>query len=106
MFKTTGLDKIQRQFTALRRRTESLSRQRSVPLRDLLTPSFLRRCSRFTSFDDLCRSSGFKTETQADFEAIPNRDWDAFIRKETSFRTWKAMLDSAAAEYAKGKLGL
>ena len=52
------------------------------------------------------KKSGFKVESQEDFEAIPDDVWDEFIRNNTSFASWKEMLQAAGAAWAKAKLDL
>jgi hypothetical protein len=101
----TGLKELERQFEELRQRAESMSGEQSVPLTDLLTPDFLAACSTFSSADEMFERSGFSVESQKDFAAIPDDAWDAFIRANTSYFSWKEMLDAAGAAWAKGKLG-
>ena len=52
------------------------------------------------------QASGFKIETPENFAAIPDEDWDAFIRSISSFADWKSMLNEAGKEWAAQKLGL
>ena len=56
------------------------------------------------SFDALLEASGFKVESQADFEAIPDAEWEKVIRSQTSFSSWRQMQEKAGEEYAKKKL--
>lgn len=105
-FKITGLDKLQDKLKDMQRRASALHGTRSVPISEMLTPAFLRKHSRFGSTDEMFAASGFQVESQEDFEKIPDAEWDAFVSKATTFRTWKAMLGAAAADYAKKKIGL
>ena len=105
MLSITGLDKLQDQLKDIQRRARALHGKRSVPISEMLTPTFLRKHSPFTSADEMFVASGFKIKSQEDFEKVPDLEWDAFISKSTTFRTWKAMLNSAAADYAKKELG-
>jgi hypothetical protein len=77
-----------------------------VPLLELLTPSFVSACSQFWDAEALFKASGFSVESQDDFNAIPQSDWDEFIRANTSFENWQALLDAAVAEWTKKQLGL
>lgn len=103
--KITGLDELQRKLRALSERTEAIGGEHSVPIGDLLTPTFLAGCTLFNSADELFEKSGFKVETQADFEAIPDDDWEGFVRGNTSFASWKEMLQAAGARWAEDKIG-
>ena len=79
MFKITGLDEAMKKLNDLQR---------------------------FGSADEMYQASGFKIETPEDFAAIPDEDWDAFIRSISSFADWKSMLNEAGKEWAAQKLGL
>ncbi len=103
--KITGLDELQRKLQDLSRKAEAVGGEHSVPITELLTPTFLAGCTLFNSADELFEKSGFKVESQADFDAIPNDVWDEFIRGNTSFPSWKEMLQAAGANWAKEKLG-
>jgi hypothetical protein len=74
MLKMTGLDEFQRKLNDMAPQAESLSGNHSVPVPDLLTPDFLRRCSRFQSAEEMFEASGFKVESAEDFAAIPDAE--------------------------------
>lgn len=78
----------------------------SVPLSEVLTDEFVQKNSHFDSLEKLVNASGYTVESQEDFEAIPDEEWDRFISENTSFDFWQEMIDSAGAFYAKNKLGL
>jgi len=105
VLKITGLDEFQDMLNDLAQRAESLSGTQNIPLPELLTPDFLSRCSHFQSADALFEASGFKIETPEDFAAIPDAEWDEFIRANTSFATWEEMLGKAGGEWAARRLG-
>lgn len=105
MLKVTGLDDLQRKLNDIGRRAESLSKTQNVPLPELLAPDFLRRCSRFQSATEMFEASGFKVESAEDFAAIPDAEWDQFIRTQTSFVSWDAMLGEAGGAWAARGLG-
>lgn len=105
MFKITGLDEAMKKLNDLQRKAEAINKQ-SVPVGEVLTPAFLLRHTPFGSADEMYQASGFKIETPEDFAAIPNEDWDAFIRSISSFSDWKSMLNEAGKEWAAQKLGL
>jgi hypothetical protein len=104
MLKVTGLEELQRELNDMARRAEDLSGTHSVPISELLTPDFLLQCSRFHSLDEMFEASCFKTESEADFAAIPDAAWDEFIRANTSFANWEAMQGEAASAWAARRL--
>jgi hypothetical protein len=106
MLKITGLDELQRKLDDLARNAQNLSGKQDVPITELLTPSFLSRCSRFQSAKELFEASGFKLESADDFAAIPHAEWDGFIHANTSFASWEIMLGEAGGEWTARQLGL
>lgn len=106
MFEIKGLDEFKEKIEDLANRAEKLGGTRSVPLPDLLTPAFLRSCSRFTSVEEMFEAGGFKFDSVEEFEAIPEERMDAFIKSTTSYESWNKMLEGAAAEWTKNQLGL
>jgi hypothetical protein len=105
MLRVTGLDELQRKLDDMARRAEDLSGKQNVPITELLTPDFLLRCSRFHSAEEMFKASGFKVDTAEDFAAVPDAAWDEFIRANTSFPTWEAMLGEAGGAWAARRLG-
>jgi hypothetical protein len=104
--KVTGLEQLQKKLNDLKNKVESISSERSVPISELLTPDFLATCSTFSSAAEMFERSGFNVESQEDFAAIPDDPWDDFIRSNTSFLSWREMLQAAGAAWAKNKLDL
>ena len=51
-------------------------------------------------------ASGFKIESQEHFEAIPDVEWDAFVRSRTRFQTWQDMQAKAGEEYVVRRLNI
>ena len=96
-FKTSGLDDLQKDL-------KKLSGKRKVSFDKLFTPAFMRKYTRFRSIDALLEAGGFHADTNAAFDAIPQRELDAHIAKVTKFRNWEAMLEEAAAEYVLNQL--
>jgi hypothetical protein len=104
--KTEGFDNVQRKLRDLSRRLQALDGRHEIPLTELLTVGFLASCSRFTSADEMFALSGFKIESAEDFKAIPDAEWDSFIRQNTAYPNWLEMQKAAVAAWTKGRLGL
>jgi hypothetical protein len=105
-FEIKGLEELAKRFDDLGQRAERLDGSHSVPIPELLTPLFLAGCSQFKSADEMFRASGFKIESAEDFMAIPESEWDAFVKKHTSFGGWQQMLEAAGAAWTQKQLGL
>ena len=101
-----GFIELNDNLADLANKIENLNGTRKVPVVELLTATFMVGCSRFNSAEELFKASGFKIDSQKDLEAIPDIEWDAFIKQNTTFGNWQEMLSAAAANWTKGKLGL
>jgi hypothetical protein len=107
MFKIemTGLDKLNRRLRDLSKKAAALDGTHTVPMVEILTPSFLSRYTRFSSMEEMFEASGFDIKTKQDFAAIPDGKWDEFIRSVSSFPDWKAMLQEATKTWTAKQLG-
>jgi hypothetical protein len=104
--KISGFEELQNKLTDLSSRVKELDGGHNVPIPELLSPVFLAGCSKFGSAQELFDASGFKINSQEDFKNIPDAEWDAFIKNNTSFKDWKDMLQAASAMWTKKKLTL
>lgn len=102
-----GFDEFSKKLKRISDNAQRLERSgpQSVPLTEILNPQFVSSHTRFADVDSLFKESGFKIDSQEDLKAIPDDEWDQFIRRETTFASWKEMLSVAGAQWAKKQLG-
>jgi len=62
---------------------------------ELFDTSFMRKYTRYRSFEKFLAGGRFAIEGQADFEALDEAAMDAHVRRSTGFKSWKEMLDHA-----------
>lgn len=93
----SGMKQLEKNFAELAATTE-------VRLVDKMPPAFVSAHSSFADLDALFKGSGFKIDTLDDFAAIPDAEWDAFIRSSTDFESWEEMQVVANREYVTAKL--
>ena len=60
----------------------------------------------FPTIQAMADASGFKIESKEDFEAIPDVEWDVFVRARTRFQTWQDMQSKAGEEYVVRRLNI
>ena len=77
-----------------------------IPADELLTVHFLTRHTEFTSFAAFLQASGVSPDNLSDFENRSDNSWEAFIRRDTCFSGWSAMLRDARGEWAIRRLGI
>lgn len=104
--KITGFDELQKKLDKLAQNAAALDGEHSVPVNELLTPAFVARYTRFASADELFEQSGFKIESPEEFAAIPDEEWDEYIRSVSGFSGWQAMLSKAGEAWAAKKLSI
>lgn len=96
-FDLRGLDQLEKNLS-------EVSGTHSIPLDDLMTPDFISSCSQYSNFEELIEASGFKVETEEDFAAIPDQEWEQFIQTNTSYGSWIEMQKAAGVSHIESKL--
>jgi hypothetical protein len=104
MFEIRGLDEAMRKLKRLQDNAQALTGSHDVRGSELFPPACMSRFTNVASFDALIEAGGFTVESQADFEAIPDAEWEKVIRAHTSFSSWQQMQEKAGEEYAARKL--
>lgn len=94
----SGLDRLKQNIDKLAATTE-------VKLGDMMNPTFISAHSSFADLDGLIKGSGFKVESIEDFKAIPDDEWDIFIKENTDFENWLDMQKAAHRDYVTGIMG-
>jgi hypothetical protein len=85
---------------------ENLEKLKNTKQVELLSPNFLKSCSKFNNIEEMFLASGFSVEIKEDFETIPDLEWEEFIISNTSFSSWEKMQKSAGELYIKKQLNL
>ncbi|WP_407312081.1 hypothetical protein [Desulfosporosinus sp. SB140] len=67
-----------------------------IYLNDLFTSEFMQIYTKFDSIEKLLSSGGFEVNSEEDYDAIPDKEIDAFVLKTTNFQSWKEMITEAA----------
>lgn len=106
MLKITGLDELTNQLDHMAKVAEELEGTQTVLMTELLSPEFVSSHTKFANAEEMFEASGFKIESQDDFAAIPDAEWDEFIRSISSFSDWQSMLSEAGSAWAAKKLGI
>jgi hypothetical protein len=67
-----------------------------VCMMGVFSDEFMKKYTKFSSFDQMKRESPFSGQKTADL--FNNKRWDKFVKKTTQFDTWKEMLIKSANE--------
>ncbi|MEN6368213.1 MAG: hypothetical protein ABFD77_00755 [Thermotogota bacterium] len=104
-FEIRGLDEVKKRIDDLAKAAGKLEGEHAVKFDDLFTPAFMRKYTRLQTIDEFVKATGYKADTQADFDAIPITALDSFVRARTQFKDWEDMLGKAVEEYTARELG-
>ena len=64
----------------------------------------MTKYTNFDSFQNLLDKSTFVVKSAEDFRAIPDEDWNNYIKNNTCFDSWNEMQEKAVQIYIKAKL--
>jgi hypothetical protein len=104
--KITGFDDLTKNLKNLQNKLGQLEGTNKVLFGEIFSASFMSRHTKFSSIDTMFEAGGFKVDSEADFEKIPEVELDAFVESTTSFSSWKDMQEKASQEWVTKKLGL
>lgn len=101
-----GLDDARDTLDDLIGNMEDLEGENAVELSEMMPPSFMQRHTDFDSLEGFIEASPWTVESQADFEAIPDDDFDEYVDEHTVFDDWELMLGKAGEKWMARELGL
>ena len=88
----------------LQENLEQIGGTHNVPLLELLSPPFMSKHTDYSTFEAMLEASPFKVETAEDFKAIPDEEWEVYVRKATRFDSWQEMQKEAGVEWLRANL--
>ena len=97
---------LARAIKDLERDAEARGAKPQIPLAELFAVDFLTKYTDFGSLEEMVHASGYKIESQADVDTIPQGEWNNFVARHTQFSNWEQMLQTAAVEWAARQLEL
>ncbi len=104
-FKSKGFDKLGKYLKRLEQNARKMDGKKEVPLSDLLNPAFMRKHTQYSSVDSFLEAGGFHAKTGEELKAIPEKDLDLYITRNTRFKSWADMINDATDEYISKHLG-
>lgn len=105
-FKLQGADELKKDMESMAQRAKELNGTHELKSEEIFTSGFMNKYTDYSSFDEMLDASGFKIESNEDFDKIPIDKLNEFIKMHTRFPSWEEMIGTAAEEYFVYKLGL
>lgn len=93
-----GLDELEDQIRKL------ADLEGGVPMVELFDEEFMLMYTDFTSFDEMLEQSKWQVESQEDFEAIPDDEFDIYVSEYSEFPDWETMMETGSSRYFEKKL--
>ncbi len=95
-------------FKKVKKNLEEIKNLEGIPITELFTSDFMRNHTEVDSFENFIFKSGLvnpdKVITPEVFEAIPDKEMDEYVAKQTSFSSWEEMLVTAKKENIETRL--
>lgn len=104
--KVTGFDKLQKQLKQMQRAAREISGTHEYSFNELFPAIFMSKYTNHPSIDSFLDNCGYPANTKEEFSAIPDVDFDAYVRRSTRFNSWEDMMGKAAEELVTRKLGI
>ena len=101
--KIKGLDALQKRLNEIGNNAKKLDGSHDVPMSELLPDSFIAKNTDFNTFEEFASAPIF--QQYESFEAIPDAEFDQFIKQHSRFENWKEMQIQASKDYTVKKLG-
>lgn len=99
------LDELADELDELADRANELDGEHEVPLSELFRDEFMQKHTEHDSIEAFFEASPWTVETQEDLEAIPDDEFDEYVRAETNFESEDEMAGAAVEEYVARELG-
>lgn len=99
-----GMDDVIKNLKNWQQKIQQLQGTHKVSVKELFSAGFMKRHTKFASFDAMVTASSFKVENEEDFKKIPDAEWDAYVRSSTKFANWQEMINKAGEEWLAAKV--
>ena len=87
----------------LTERIKKFGENNSVPADEAFTKDFMCQHTKVSSFEEFLRQGGYGTDAES-FKAIPDDEFDEYVRNNSDFACWRDMLKSSATNYTLRQL--
>lgn len=95
----TGFEEFADELDRLRDQAKAIDGENAVSFTELFPEDFMQTYTTFESIQEFFDVSPWTVESEADFEQIPQDEFDAYVDDHTEFNSWEAMLSAAAREW-------
>lgn len=101
----SGLEELKSKIEKLQRSIDRIKGTHEIPLKELLTPEFMRENTPYDSLEVMLAAGGFTIKSGDDIQKSQPK-LDAFVAQTTKFPNWKSMLSESAKKWATQQLDI
>lgn len=101
-----GFDELIDSLKSLEKNVHNLEGTHTISFDKLFTKTFMEKHTDCSSFDGFLKAGNFVVNSQEDFEAIPDDEFDQYVSHATNFDSWADMLNQATKDYLSSELSL
>lgn len=101
----SGFDELERELKKLEQNVQRLEGENSIPFTELFPFEFMKKYTQFHSIEEMFNGSPFTIDSEGDFTAIDDDEWNNFIKTSTNFDSWEQMQEAAVVDWTKNQLG-
>ncbi len=98
-----GPNELKRYVTYFQEGLGATARDMEI-LNEILSESFMRRHTQYSSLRDMFGENGYKIASAADFGFVPIAELDSLVDRTTHFPSWRRMLEEAGRHYMARKM--
>ena len=103
--KADGFEQAINLLSNVQHRLTELEGNHNIPFSELFDRTFMEQHTNVSSFDDFLIQGGYDTDEDS-FKAIPDNEWEEYVRNNSDFNSWTDMMETAAKIYVYTRLGL
>ena len=98
MARINGPSELKRYVTYFQEGLGTTNRDMEM-LNEILSESFMRRHTQYSSLKEMFGENGYKISSIADFGFVPIAELDSLVERTTHFSSWRGMLEEAGRHY-------
>lgn len=104
-FEVTGLEELTKNLEKASKRVEEVAKEQEVSFGVLFNSEFMKKYTKVSTMQEFLDTFD-KDMSNEEFSAqINSKEWNAYVKENSTFDDWNEMYAKAGKEYFKSKLG-
>lgn len=84
----------------------NLQKEDSLSFDELFTESFMEKHTKgkYKTYEEFFKNGGFNISVKEEFDTIPEKELDKYVKNTTDFKNWQDMIDEAGNDAIQRRL--